>query len=138
MEVIKSRLADEFENRFKSNGRIHIKGWETVFLCLDPAEASLLEMLFSESEIRGELMGADGNKAPSSDGFTFKFAQKFWPELKKELLALFTSSFIPLIPKVGNPSSLINFRPVSLLGCVHKLVTRDLATRLKRVIEKLV
>lgn len=46
----------------------------------------------------------------------------------------FSSSFIFLILKVKNPTSLNDFRPISQLGWVHKLVTRVLATRLKGVI----
>lgn len=34
-------------------------------------------------------MGADRNKAPSTDGFTFKFAQAFWLDLKDEVLKMF-------------------------------------------------
>lgn len=34
-------------------------------------------------------MGADGNKAPGLDGFTFKFTQYFWLDLKGEIVTLF-------------------------------------------------
>lgn len=40
-----------------------------------------------------KLMATDRNKAPGSDGFTFKFAQIFWMDLKRELLSLFTQFF---------------------------------------------
>lgn len=51
---------------------------------------------------------------------------------------LFSFSSIYLIPKMGCSSSLDDFRPISLLGWVHKLVTQVLAARLKGVIGKLV
>lgn len=83
--------------------------------------------------------------------FTFKFAQSFWLELKRELLNLFnqcfesaefdhrfSSSFIPLIPKVACSVGRNDFRPISLLGWVHKLVTLVLAARLKKLMGKLV
>lgn len=88
---------------------------------------------------------------PSSDGFPFKFAQCFWPNFREELLSLFGkfnktvkfdqrfySSFITLILKVENPSIPNDFRSISLLVWVHKLITRVLSARLKCVMGKLV
>lgn len=45
----------------------------------------------------------------------------------------FSSSFISLILKVGNSTSFNCFRPILLLGWVHKLITRVLAARLRGV-----
>lgn len=64
-------------------------GWENQFPVFSSNEANLLEVPFTEQEIHGELMRADGNKAPDSDYFNFKFVQKFWSNLKGELVALF-------------------------------------------------
>lgn len=49
-----------------------------------------------------------------------------------------SSSFISPISKVASPTGLNDFRSISLLGWVHKLVTRVLARRLRRVMGKLV
>lgn len=100
-----------------------------------------MEVPFFEEEIQRESMSTNGNKAPGSYGFTFKFAQFFWSELKEEVVLMFeqfyelaefehrfSSSFITLIPKVGYFSYLNDFRPISLLGWIHKLVTRVLGT----------
>lgn len=38
-------------------------------------------------------MRADGNKAPSANGFTFRFVQTFWKDLKGELLKWFQTDF---------------------------------------------
>lgn len=38
-------------------------------------------------------MSADDNKAPGSDGFTLKFAQKFWADLREELTSLLNLFF---------------------------------------------
>ena len=34
--------------------------------------------------------------------------------------------FISLIPKVDNPQHLNDFRPISLVGCVYKIVAKNL------------
>ncbi|GKC71426.1 RNA-directed DNA polymerase, eukaryota, partial [Tanacetum coccineum] len=48
------------------------------------------------------------------------------------------SSFIALIPKVLDAKFVTEFRPISLIGCVYKVITKVLATRLAMVISDLV
>ena len=46
------------------------------------------------------------------------------------------ASFITLVPKIVNPQLLNDFRPISLVGCVYKIVSKILSSRLKRVLDK--
>lgn len=46
----------------------------------------------------------------------------------------FSSHFVALIPKIKNPQTLNEFRPISLLGCLYKLISKLLADRLKKVL----
>nr|GFA03711.1 RNA-directed DNA polymerase, eukaryota [Tanacetum cinerariifolium] len=48
------------------------------------------------------------------------------------------SSFVALIPKVIDAKFVNDFRPISLIGCVYKVVTKILAKRLISVIEDLI
>jgi hypothetical protein len=48
------------------------------------------------------------------------------------------SYFITLIPKVTNPHSISEFRPISLLGSLYKIVAKVLATRLGSVMGNLI
>jgi len=50
----------------------------------------------------------------------------------------FVSYFITLIPKVTSPIRLGDFRPISLLGSLYKLVAKVLAGRLAPVMDKLI
>lgn len=50
----------------------------------------------------------------------------------------FSSFFLTLNPKVRSPSDLENIRPISLLGCLNKLVAKVLATTLSSVMDSLV
>jgi hypothetical protein len=50
----------------------------------------------------------------------------------------FLSYFVALIPKVSSPLSLGDFRPMSLLGCLYKLLAKVLSKRLARVMDPLV
>ncbi|XP_057425987.1 secreted RxLR effector protein 78-like [Lotus japonicus] len=48
------------------------------------------------------------------------------------------ASFIALIPKVDAPQNLNDFRPISLIGCMYKVISKLLAIRLKKVMGKLI
>jgi hypothetical protein len=48
------------------------------------------------------------------------------------------SFFLTLIPKVSTPQALGDFRPISLLGCLYKLVSKVLTARLAKVIGGLI
>jgi len=43
------------------------------------------------------------------------------------------ASFIALLPKVSEPQNLNDYRPISLIGCIYKIVAKILANRLKKV-----
>ena len=46
--------------------------------------------------------------------------------------------FIILVPKKGGPEDLKNFRLISLVGGLHKLLAKVLANRLKKVVGSLI
>ncbi|GAU48811.1 hypothetical protein TSUD_406440 [Trifolium subterraneum] len=48
------------------------------------------------------------------------------------------SYFLTLIPKVSSPQALGDFRPISLLGCLYKLIAKVLAARLSKVLDELI
>nr|GEX44939.1 RNA-directed DNA polymerase, eukaryota, reverse transcriptase zinc-binding domain protein [Tanacetum cinerariifolium] len=91
------------------------------------------------------------NKSHGPDGFTFEFFKHFWDLISSDLCAAVTcffdngsfprgcnSSFIALIPKVSDAKFVTDFQPISLIGCVYKVITKILANRLSTVISDLV
>ena len=48
------------------------------------------------------------------------------------------ASFIALIPKRQNASNIRDFRPISLIGSIYKLLAKVLANRLRGVLDKLI
>lgn len=44
------------------------------------------------------------------------------------------SSFVTLIPKIKDPLTLNDYRPISLIRCLYKIITKALANRVKKVI----
>ena len=91
------------------------------------------------------------SKAPGPDDFSFLFYQEFWDVIHPELLKLFTAFYnnqldiarfnlatICLIPKKENANLITNFRPISLINCSFKLITKVLADRLSKVMPTLI
>ncbi|GJR88484.1 RNA-directed DNA polymerase, eukaryota, reverse transcriptase zinc-binding domain protein [Tanacetum coccineum] len=91
------------------------------------------------------------NKSPSPDGFTFGFYRQFWPIIEKDVYAAVNhffnhgdipdgcnSSFIALIPKVPDANLVKDFRPISLIGSIYKIIAKILANRLVAVLGDIV
>lgn len=49
-----------------------------------------------------------------------------------------SSSYITLIPKITSIQSLSDFRPITLIGCIKKVISKTLANRFKTVITKVI
>ena len=104
-----------------------------------------------EEEVHSALMDMNGDKAPRPDGFTGAFWQFCWEFVKEEVLEMFkefhehntflkslNATFLVLIPKKGGAEELGDFRPISLLGGLYKLLAKVLANRIKNVIGRVV
>ena len=65
---------------------------------------------------------------------------KMFKELhdQSSFLKSLNTTFLILIPKKGGAEDLGDFRPISLLGGLYKLMDKVLANRLKKVIGKVV
>ena len=48
------------------------------------------------------------------------------------------ATFLALIPNKQNASNIQDFRPISLIGCVYKLLARVLTNRLRTVLDGLI
>ncbi|GJV20643.1 RNA-directed DNA polymerase, eukaryota [Tanacetum coccineum] len=118
---------------------------------LNSDQALDLERPVSCDEIRQAVWGCGEDKSPGPDGFTFEFFRKFWdiigPDFCVAVKWFFdhssfsrgcNSSFVALIPKNSDPKFVTDFRPISLIGCLYKVVTKILALRLLKIISGLI
>nr|GFA85841.1 RNA-directed DNA polymerase, eukaryota, reverse transcriptase zinc-binding domain protein [Tanacetum cinerariifolium] len=91
------------------------------------------------------------DKSPGPDGFTFGFYHRFWNLIENDVYDVvkyfFTyeviskgcnSSFIALIPKIPDANTVKDFRPISLIGSLYKIVAKILANRLVGVLGDIV
>jgi hypothetical protein len=103
----------------------------------------------SEDELKEVLHNFQKDKIPGPNDWTIEFFLGFYDLIGKDILKLveetrvrghlhppLNSNFIALIPKVDDPSSLNDFRPISLCNCIYKVVSKVIARRIKATLSE--
>lgn len=121
------------------------------FCQLSALDNESLVAIFDLEEIREAVGSCEGDRYPGLDGINFKFLKFFWEALKSDFKRMVdefhangvwprgsNSSFIALVPKIYSPQGLNDFRPISLVGSMYKVVSKILSNRLKLVLGKLI
>ena len=114
-------------------------------------QATAMTTIPSAEEIQKLLFKLNPNKAPGPDGLTSAFYKSSWSFLGLEVLSsithFFHQSFMPastnstilaLVPKRPGASSISDFRPISLLNTLYKLIARLLVRRIKPMLSDLI
>jgi hypothetical protein len=118
---------------------------------LSEAERQELDCNLTVAELDEAINQCNMKSAPGADGFSNKFIKHFWEyfrvPLHKFAIACFdrgglTDNFrsanIKLIPKKKTGADNIkNWRPISLLNCFYKCISRAIANRIKKYMDKL-
>ncbi len=140
-----------FEARFKATKDLGVRLDEVDFKTINVSENDSLLANFTEEEIRDAVWQCEGSKSPGPDGFNFNFLKHSWETIKDDIvgaLSLFhetgslpkgcNASFIALVPKVRDPIKLEQYRPISLVGALYKIISKVLAGRLKKVLPSVI
>jgi hypothetical protein len=103
----------------------------------------------TEDELKETLQSFQKDKSPGPDGWTIEFFRGFYDLIGIDLLKVieesrtngrihgpFNSTFIALIPKVNDPQTFDDFRPISLCNCIYKIIAKIIARRLKPLLSK--
>ncbi|GAU17467.1 hypothetical protein TSUD_340100 [Trifolium subterraneum] len=144
---IREAVVTHFASLFKAV-RIDRPGVDNLsFKQLTPREVSSLIKPFSLEEVKTAVWDCDSFKSSGPDGINFGFNKDFWNELKGDLLRFIVefhrngkltkglnATFIALIPKVDSPQRLNDFRAISLVGSLYKILAKVLANRLRQVV----
>lgn len=127
---------------------------ENIDLILDSIPSSISEeqnahltRSFTREEIGGVIKKMHPTKAPGPDGMQAIFYQKYWDIVGEDVsnycldflngeasLHEINKTNIVLIPKVKDPKSMKDFRPISLCSVLYKVIAKTLANRMKQVL----
>jgi hypothetical protein len=140
---------DEFNNRLGST--------TTPLMLFDlhhliaPRDLTSLLQSYTHDEIDKVVKEMPTNKAPGPDGFNGAFYKSCWETIKHDIyqlcdkffsgqvqLTALNSSFITLIPKVSNPTTIGDYRPISLSSSALKIITKLMGNSLQKIIIPLV
>ncbi|PNX89322.1 cysteine-rich receptor-like protein kinase, partial [Trifolium pratense] len=144
---IRQAVFSHFASHFK-NQNMERPGVENLqFKRLNHIECCSLIKPFTEAEVKSAVWDCDSYKSPGPDGINFGFFKDFWTELRGDVMRFISdfhrngkltkginSTFIALIPKVDSPQRLNDFRPISLVSSIYKILAKVLANRLRLVI----
>ena len=124
---------------------------EVVFSRISEEDASWLDNPFDEDEVFGVVHDFNGDKALRPNGFTMAFFQSYWSTMKTNIMNVFhifhahtvfekslNFTFLALIPKKFDAMDVKDFRPISLVGGLYKIIAKVLANRMRRVVHSLI
>ena len=109
--------------------------------------ASNLVRPYTEEEVRTALFQMHPSKAPSPNGMSPFFFQRFWHIVGHDIIEAILSvlhsrrylhkmnyTYIVLIPKKGNPQNITKYQPISLGNVVSRIISKVLANRVKSML----
>ncbi|CAL9031736.1 unnamed protein product [Prunus brigantina] len=148
-EAIKSVVVKYFSDLFKSRQCLQCNvDIPQLFPCIDDADVAGLVKSVDLQEVKDSLFGIGGIKAPGVDGYPACFYQNQWSLCAGDIFDLVSTVFstciipeklnttwITLVPKVPNPSSMVHFRPISLCCTLYKASTKQ-AQIMRECLEK--
>ena len=101
--------------------------------------ASRLDSPFTKEEIYKAIFQLDRDKVSGSDGFTIAVFQDCWDVIKEDLVRVFTefhssgiinqstnASFIVLLHKKNMSKKILDFKPISLITSLYKIIAKVL------------
>jgi hypothetical protein len=117
---------------------------------LTDAENRNLDRELDIRELDKAIKESKSSSSPGLDGISNKFIKKYWklfhmPLFKYanhcletgNLTDLFRIAKIRLIPKKEDCKKISNWRPISLLNCFYKIISRVITNRIKTVSDKI-
>ena len=97
---------------------------------------------FEQEEVLRAVKELEEDKTLDPDGFSLAFFHHCWGVVEKDVLAVFeefylhskfekshNATFLVLVPKKNDASNIQDFRPISLVESVYKILAKVLANR---------
>ncbi|GKV46692.1 hypothetical protein SLEP1_g53669 [Rubroshorea leprosula] len=150
-DQVKLIILDHFKNQFSSQPQNRPSLEHMFSNRLSRNDREMLEAEFTNEEIKEAVFSCASDKAPGPDGFNFHFIKSVWSTIEGDitnfikefhkygrLVRGINASYITLVPKKKNPTTLKEYRLVSMVGSLYKILAKVLANRLRKVIGKVI
>ncbi|XP_070020448.1 uncharacterized protein [Nicotiana sylvestris] len=150
-EDIAREVVEYFSAMFKDEGEPELQHLECIDQKVTHEDNIRLCVIPDEEESRKPVFYQNSNSSPGPDGFGGSFYQRCWDIIKPELIEFiqqffggaelsrfFTSSCLILLPKVENPSSFNDMRPISLSNYSNKIISKIMSSRLNSILPKII
>ncbi|GJS50115.1 RNA-directed DNA polymerase, eukaryota [Tanacetum coccineum] len=124
---VKKEFFDYFSKRFSKPGNRRAKICMEFPNRLNSDQIHDLEAEVSKDEVKRAVWECGTDKAPGPDGFTFGFFRHFWYLVEKDV-----------IDAIPDANVVKDFRPISLIGSLYKIIAKILTNRLVNVLGGLV
>ena len=134
-----------YTNPKRNSWRIEGLDWSSI----STQSVEWLVRPFLEEEVRCAVFKLNRDKASGSDGFIIALYQEWWDVIKEDLMKVFqefhsrgivnqstNATFIALVPKKSQTSKISDFRPISLVTSLYKIIAKVLSGRLRKVIHE--
>ena len=105
---------------------------------------------FSVEEVKTALFSMNTNRAPGPDNIPTEFYQHCWEVVQNDIMNIFhcfhngsldvqrlNYGVITLLPKVAEANKIQQFRPICMLRCIYKIITKTLTLRFDPYVKKL-
>lgn len=142
---LKEHIAAYFMNLYRESGIGKPKLDGISFQRILANMRNWVELLFDEEEVKKVAWSIEDDKASGFDGFTMAFFKQCWDVVKMDIMDTMNNfheevfldlgsnvTFISLIPKAQDACRISKFRPISLVGSIYKILSKNLSCRLKR------
>ena len=143
-------MGNEFVNYFKDflgkeTSCSEINHAEDLFVKkLDLLHSTEMVKDVSNEEIKSALFDIEDDKSPGPDGFSAKFFKAMWEIIGDDvckaikeffkngvLLKEINATVIALIPKIGTPGKVSDFRPISCCSVIYKCISKIIVGRIR-------
>lgn len=151
-EEVTNGIGDFFSDIYAPGYCLYISEcFNVIPQCITQEMNQALTNTVSEAESKNVVFELGSHKAHGPDGLNGLFFQRNWETIKFDVISLVRNFFqtgslgddinhtiVAFIPKVPNPETIGNLRPISCCNFVHRVISKVVVGRLKPIMNGII